>query len=106
MAAQPCVAQEELKRLLLQQDKSFLVVDVRSSDEFMGEHIPGAINIPVTELERSFELLSNDSFIITVCGKGGGRSAQAADLLKQKGFQSGWLCGGITGWLSFQGYML
>jgi rhodanese-related sulfurtransferase len=90
--------QEELKKLLLQRGKNLLLVDVRSPDEFAVRHIPGAVNIPMHELERRSELLSKGLFIITVCGKGGGRSAQAADFLHQKGFQATWLCGGTEGY--------
>jgi rhodanese-related sulfurtransferase len=37
--------------------------------------------------------------IITVCAKGGGRSAQAAQVLRDIGFgRTWWLCGGTVGW--------
>jgi rhodanese-related sulfurtransferase len=92
-----CIAQEEMKKLLQQRGSLVLLVDVRSFEEFVVKHIPGAINIPMNELERRSEVLSKDSCIITICGKGGGRSAQAADFLKQKGFHATWLCGGTEG---------
>jgi rhodanese-related sulfurtransferase len=86
-----------MKKLLQQRGSLVLLVDVRSFEEFVVKHIPGAINIPMNELERRSEVLSKDSCIITICGKGGGRSAQAADFLKQKGFHATWLCGGTEG---------
>ena len=47
---------------------------------------------------RSKEL-TIDSIIITVCGKGGGRSAEDAVLLKKSGFsKANYLCGGTFGW--------
>lgn len=96
---QECIAKEEMTKFLEQPDKRVLLVDVRSAEEYAAKHIPGAILIPLNELEFRSGLMNKDSFIITVCGKGGGRSAQAADLLKQKGFQAAWLCGGTDGYV-------
>jgi rhodanese-related sulfurtransferase len=68
-------------------------------EEYTEKNIPSAINIPLDELEsRSIEL-SREAMIITVCGKGGGRSAQAAERLQQIGFSNAaFLCGGTFGW--------
>ena len=96
---QECCAPGELQQLLTQSADQLTIIDVRSPEEFAEKHIPGAINIPLTELECHFKEFSNDSIIITVCGKGGGRSAQAAGLLKQMGFSNTkFLCGGTSGW--------
>lgn len=94
-----CIAQEELKRLLQQSPEKILIIDVRSAEEFTAKHIPSAINIPLNELENRSGEFSKESIIVTACGKGGGRSAQAADILKQKGFNAGWLCGGTAAWI-------
>lgn len=75
------------------------IIDVRNPEEYADKHIQGAINIPLDELgSRSGELLKQ-AIIITACGKGGGRSAEAAALLKQEGFVNArFLCGGTFGW--------
>jgi len=75
------------------------VVDVRSPEEYASGHLPEAINIPITELlERSREWSPKER-IVTVCAKGGGRSAQAAQVLRDLGFgRTWWLCGGTLGW--------
>lgn len=76
-----------------------VIVDVRSTEEFAEKHIPDAINIPLGDLESHSKDLSKKVIIITVCGKGGGRSAQGAELLKQSGFnKTNYLCGGTFGW--------
>ena len=95
-----CIAREELKRLLQQSPEKVLIIDVRSSEEYTDEHIPAAVNISLFELENRSKEFSKESIIVTACKKGGGRSAQAADWLRQNGFNSGWLCGGTTGWFT------
>jgi rhodanese-related sulfurtransferase len=44
-------------------------------------------------------LFDKDDVIVTACGKGGGRSADASDKLKELGFKNAyWLCGGTFAW--------
>ena len=85
--------------MLKQSPDKLTILDVRSPEEYAEKHIPGAINIPLPELEYRSKQLSKDIMIITACGKGGGRSAKGAELLKQLGFSnSNYLCGGTFGW--------
>src|SRR5690606_35784461 len=65
-----------------------VVVDVRSPDEFAAGHVDGAINIPLDTLADSAAALPRDAAIVTVCGKGGGRSERAASALRALGFRS------------------
>jgi rhodanese-related sulfurtransferase len=75
------------------------IIDVRSPEGFAEKHISEAINISLSELESRSKELSKDAVIITACGKGGGRSAQGAELLKQFGFyNANYLCGGTFEW--------
>ncbi|MFM1999929.1 MAG: hypothetical protein RL204_1876 [Bacteroidota bacterium] len=77
-----------------------LLIDVRSQKEFAEIHIPGALNIPLEDLEFQFPMLLQRDLLITTCGKGGGRSKQAADKLREMGFSNThYLCGGTFGWL-------
>ena len=80
------VSQQQLLNLQQNSD-NFLLVDVRSVDEFNQAHIPGAINIPHTELtdnmERMSEFKSKD--IIVYC-RSGRRAGIAIAELKQLGF--------------------
>ncbi len=61
------------------------VVDVRSPGEFQGGAYPGAINIPVQELERRLGELRKDRPIVVYCASGM-RSASAERLLRARGF--------------------
>ena len=96
---QECFALADLQQLLKQSPDQLTIIDVRSPEEFAEKHIPGAINIPLSELESRSNELSKQAIIITACGKGGGRSAQGAELLQGMGFNnSKFLCGGTFGW--------
>jgi rhodanese-related sulfurtransferase len=96
-----CFAIAELRQVLKQLPDKIIVIDVRNPDEFMNMHIPGAINIPLSEIQNHLPELPKQKQIITACGKGGGRSEQAATLLKENGFENTtWLCGGTNGWFS------
>lgn len=92
-----CMEPEDLKPLL--GDPNVRVVDVRSAEEYATGHLPAAVHIPLTELLDHTHSWSPKDRIITVCAKGGGRSAQAAQVLRDRGFgRVWWLCGGTVGW--------
>jgi MFS family permease len=94
-----CLEPGDLKPLL--RKPGVRVVDVRSPAEYAGGHLPEAINIPLSELIDRARTWSTKERIITVCAKGGGRSAQAAQVLRDLGFgRTWWLCGGTLGWRS------
>lgn len=85
----------------LAQDPGAVVIDVRSPDEYAEAHVDGALNIPLHVLADRAAELSTDALLVTACGKGGGRSEQAAALLRELGFSSvRSLCGGTAAWLA------
>ena len=93
---QDCIALVELKQL---SPEKIFVIDVRSAGEYEAQHIPVAINIPLDKLEETASTFDKNKRYVTACGKGGGRSAQAAELLQQIGFNNAkFLCGGTFGW--------
>lgn len=62
------------------------LVDVRTTQEFSTGHIPGAVNIPVQDLERRMpELGSKDEPIVVYC-RSGNRSGRARRLLESAGY--------------------
>lgn len=64
------------------------LVDVRTPGEFAAGHIPGALNIPVQQLDaRMSELLPKDEPVVVYC-RSGHRSGTAARLLKNAGFNA------------------
>ena len=76
------------------------IFDVRSKEEFENAHIPNAIHVALSDLQEHLSNLDKSYHYITVCGKGGGRSAEGANLLKQNGLSATWLCGGTSAWLN------
>ncbi|WP_411824837.1 rhodanese-like domain-containing protein [Leptospira sp. 'Mane'] len=73
-----------------------LVVDVRTAQEFEITHFPGAVNIPVDQLEiRLSEFGAKDRSIVVYCASGG-RSSSAKSLLESKGFKDVLNAGGLS----------
>ncbi|RAK19385.1 rhodanese-related sulfurtransferase [Anoxybacillus vitaminiphilus] len=75
---------KELERKLENGEK-FVILDVREQAEYAFGHIPGAINIPLGELEARFTELNKDDEIYVIC-RTGNRSDLAAQQLAEKGF--------------------
>jgi len=71
----------------LSAEKKAVIIDVREDNEWNAVHIPGAIHIPLAQLNnRLIELQPyKNSAIITQC-RSGARSAKALDILKSAGF--------------------
>lgn len=93
-----CMSIAEL-RAGLSRREPVVVVDVRAPAEFASGHIEGAINVPIETLARHAKELARDAVLVTVCGAGGGRSAEAARTLRELGWsQARWLCGGTRAW--------
>lgn len=88
-----------LKLRDLMRDGAVVVLDIRSSPEFVEGHIEGARHLPIEGLPSSAQELPKDARIVTVCNKGGGRSEKAASLLREHGWENAyWLQGGYFGW--------
>lgn len=96
MTTNSCISYSGLQQLIAR-GEHVTIIDVRSGDEFEKQHIPGAIHIPLAEIS-AIVFPKESLHIITVCGKGGGRSQQAAALLKTAGYTAQWLCNGTDGW--------
>lgn len=93
------LAAEELAKWLIDKKPDLLVVDMRSAEEYVQYHIPGAVNIPFNKLfdPEAQETLSNDNTIV-LYSNGGTHAAQAWVLLKQMGIESYVLLGGLNYW--------
>lgn len=75
-----------------------LVVDVREPREFRQGHLPGAISLPLSELMAHEVTLARDRPIVLSC-RSGRRSARAAILLTQQGYENlRLLDGGMLSW--------
>jgi len=84
--------------LLALQKKGAQIVDVRTQGEYALGHIPGAINVPVDQLQTTAANWNRNAAYVVYCASGV-RSAQAQDIMKSMGFKSvADLSGGIATW--------
>ncbi len=71
-------------------------LDVRFPSEYQHDKIPGAINIPLSELRHALNVLDRNTPYVSYC-QSGRRSAAAAFLLAQRGYTATVLAGGLWG---------
>ncbi len=91
-----CGAQELKERL--DAGESVTVVDVREPHETAGGIIPGAVVIPLGQLERRWEEVKDADEVVVYCALGA-RSLQAAGYLRTQGvFNATSMDGGIYAW--------
>lgn len=87
----------EALRLVLEEGARTL--DVRTADETRAGIVPGALRVPVDQLEARLSELPRDGRATIVYCAMGSRSAYACELLSAKGFEN--LCnleGGVGAW--------
>jgi thioredoxin len=89
---------DSFEKKLLETPNAFLL-DVRTSGEFGGGHLPKAFNIDFRSPDFASKIkeLPKDKPVFVYC-LSGGRSAQAAELLRKEGFQVTELQGGYLKW--------
>ncbi|MGK7934346.1 MAG: molybdopterin-synthase adenylyltransferase MoeB [Xenococcaceae cyanobacterium] len=93
---------QELKQLMDNGTKDFVLLDVRNPNEYEIAKIPGSVLIPLSEIENGSGIekvkeLTNGHRLIAHC-KMGGRSAKALGILKEAGLEGTNVKGGITAW--------
>ncbi|NJB71327.1 glyoxylase-like metal-dependent hydrolase (beta-lactamase superfamily II)/rhodanese-related sulfurtransferase [Saonia flava] len=69
------------------QNETPLVFDIRKKSEFDSEHIIGAINVPLNEINQHLSQFPKDKAFVLHCA-GGYRSMIAASILKQRGWDN------------------
>lgn len=67
------------------QSKVAVILDVRTPGEYAEGHIPGAKLIPLDQLSSRLEEVPREGKVYIIC-RSGNRSAQALNLLQNKGF--------------------
>lgn len=97
-AAYMNITPEEAKQLMdTQQD--YVILDVRTRQEYEEKHIPGAILIPDSEIgERAEQALPDKNQLILVYCRSGRRSKLASEKLVQLGYTNIREFGGIIDW--------
>ena len=80
-------------------EEGYVILDVRTWDEYNQGHIPGAILIPDTEIKaRAEEVLTDKDQLILVYCRSGRRSKIAAEALVELGYTNIKEFGGIIDW--------
>ncbi len=75
------------------------VLDVRPEDEYRAGHIPGALPVPLGELERQLAELPADREVVAYCrGRYCVLAVRALELLHARGFRARRLDGGLPDW--------
>ena len=78
---------------------SHVLIDVRTPEEFASGHIQSALNLPVETLQTRLSEVPQDIPVIVYC-RTGNRSAAAAQILVDAGFQPVYDLGGIQSWVA------
>lgn len=93
------VSREELVDRLA--DSQVILLDVRPEDEFQLGHLPGALNVPLEELEKRLAELPKDQEIVAYCrGPYCILSFEAVQALRAKGFKVRRLEDGFPEWVA------
>ena len=92
------ITAEEAKQIM-DTEKGYIILDVRTQEEYDEGHIPGAIVIPHEEIaERAEDALTDKDQLILVYCRSGRRSKIAAEALAELGYTNIKEFGGIIDW--------
>ena len=92
------ITAEEAKEIM-DSEEGYVILDVRTQEEFDQGHIPGAIQISHEEIaEKAEEVLTDKDQLILVYCRSGRRSKIAAEALVELGYTNIREFGGIIDW--------
>ena len=95
-ALEPIAARELLGRV---RKGLVTVLDVRPSEEYQAGHLPGAVNIPLSEIEGRLGKLPKNKEIVAYCrGPYCVLAFEAVKLLRERGFKARRLEAGLPEW--------
>ena len=84
---------------MMEENTDYIILDVRTTEEFAEKHIPDAINIPNETIGDAeiLELPDKNQLILVYC-RSGNRSKQASEKLVKLGYTNVYEFGGIIDW--------
>ena len=92
------ITAEEAKQIM-DSEESYIILDVRTQEEYDQGHIPGATQISHEEIsEKAEEVLTDKDQLILVYCRSGRRSKLAAEALVELGYTNIKEFGGIIDW--------
>lgn len=84
------------------ENREVLLLDVRPKDEYEEAHIPGAVSIPIEELEDKLATLPSNCDVVAYCrGPYCLMSVEAVEILKTKGINAFRLENSVQDWKEF-----
>lgn len=90
-------ADEAIK--LMAAEKNFLLVDVRTQEEYDKKHIPNAILLPIENLRAGkFDALPDKNRALLIYCWTGRRAEDAAKILADNGYKKVYEFGGLVDW--------
>lgn len=95
-AMEPIEGDELVRRV---QSGEVTVLDVRPPEEYVAGHIPGAISVPIPELQARLAELPRDRDIVAYCrGRYCVMAIEAVELLRREGFSAHRMEYGVGDW--------
>lgn len=92
------ISQEKAKEMM-ESSKDYIILDVRTEEEFALGHIEGAINIPNEEIgHNEIKALPDKNQTLLVYCRSGHRSKQASSKLAILGYKNIYEFGGVITW--------
>lgn len=89
----------EQAKQMMDRESDYIILDVRTEEEYAQGHIPDAILIPDYEIEeRAQEVLKDKNQLILVYCRSGRRSKLASEILVKLGYTHIYEFGGIIDW--------
>ena len=84
---------------MMDEKSGYIILDVRTKDEYKGGHIPGAVLLPNESIGKdTIDILPDKDQIILIYCRSGRRSKEAAAKLVNLGYTNIYEFGGIIDW--------
>ena len=81
---------------MMEEESSYIILDVRTPQEYQEGHISGSKNVPLQTIDKISSVADNKNIPLFVYCYSGGRSRQAAAVLGQMGYTNVRNIGGIA----------
>jgi len=95
------IGPDEVADMIIKADPTIQLIDLRSSDEYQKFHLPGAYNIPMSDLllEDNRYIIDQDLKLNIFYSNGSVKANEAYILTKQLGYQNNYVLeGGMNYW--------
>ncbi len=92
---------DQVADMIVQKDPTLQLIDVRGKDEYEKYHLPGAVNIPLSDIlsPDNEDMLNQDIKMNVFYSNGSTKSNEAWMLLRQLGYENNYvLQGGLNYW--------